>query len=122
LKEKDQREGSKKPPDKTYYSKTRCKKVSEALYEEIIVCKKGVSLIKSLDEEYKSLSIDNLTGSLWSMKKVLCALVMIQGLVGRSRDLMMKTPIQADRLEEGTKPSLEQSAFSPQGGLEVLVK
>jgi hypothetical protein len=25
-------------------------------------------------------------------------------------------------LEEGTKPSLEQSAFSPQGGLEVLVK
>jgi hypothetical protein len=103
LKEKDQRERPKKPSGKPCYSKTRCKKVSDALYEEILLGKKGVSLRKSLGEEYKSLDIDNLAGSLWSMKKVLCPLVMIQGLVGKSRSSMMKTPIQADRWEEGSE-------------------
>jgi hypothetical protein len=53
LKEKDQRERPKKPRDKPCYSKTRCKKESEALYEEVILGKKGISLRKILGEEYK---------------------------------------------------------------------
>jgi hypothetical protein len=63
LKEKDQRERLKKPPGKPCYSKTRCEKVSEALYKGLILGKKRISLRKSLGEEYKSLSIENLTDS-----------------------------------------------------------
>jgi hypothetical protein len=87
LKEKDQRGLSKKSPNKPLKSKEKCKGLSELFYEELVLEKKGVSRRRSLGEDLKKFSINITMGSLWSLKKVLCALIMIQGLVNRRRDL-----------------------------------
>jgi hypothetical protein len=86
-KEKDQRELSKKPPDKPWISRTKCKGLAELFYEEFILEKKGVSTRRYLSENCKISRENTQCGSLSSMKKVLCALIMIQGLVTRRRDL-----------------------------------
>jgi hypothetical protein len=87
LKEKDQRELLKRPSDKAWKSKKKCKGVTELFYEEFVLEKKGVSKRKSLGEDSKSFSINVRLGSLYSLKKVLCTLIMVQGLVSRSRNL-----------------------------------
>jgi hypothetical protein len=53
LKEKDQKELSKKPPDKPWKSKTKCKGLAELFYEEFVLEKKGVSTRRSLSEDCK---------------------------------------------------------------------
>jgi hypothetical protein len=53
-----------------------------------ILKKKGVSLRKSLDEGILKPSINSPIGSLWSMKKVFCALMTLHRLVSRSRNLI----------------------------------
>jgi hypothetical protein len=66
LKEKDQRELSKKLPDKPWRSKTNCKGLAELFYEEFVLEKKGVSTRRSLSEDYKKFGVNVQWGSLWS--------------------------------------------------------
>jgi hypothetical protein len=77
LKEKDQRELSLKPPDKPWRSRIRCKGLAELFYEEFILEKKGVSTRRYLSKNCKRSNANTQWGSLWSMKKVLCPLIMI---------------------------------------------
>jgi hypothetical protein len=70
IKEKSQRELAKKPPDKPWISRTKCKGLAEILYEEFILNQKGVSTRRGLSEDYKRLRVKSQCGSLWSMKKV----------------------------------------------------
>jgi hypothetical protein len=89
LKERDQRELAKKPPGKPWKSRTMCKGIADLFYEEFVVGEKRVATRKGLSAELK-FSVNTRCGSLWSTKKVLCALVMIQGLAIRRRDLNEK--------------------------------
>jgi hypothetical protein len=56
-------------------------------YEEFVLEEKGRSTIRGVSENDKMSCMSIQWGSLWSLKKVLCALIMIQGLVNRRRDL-----------------------------------
>jgi hypothetical protein len=86
LKEKNQRELMKKPPDKPWKSKTLCKKVADIFYEKFITRGEEENTRRGLSAEKKS-SVNTQSGSHWSGKKILNALVMIQSLAMRRRDL-----------------------------------
>jgi hypothetical protein len=86
LKGRDQRESPKKPPDKPWKSRSKCKELADVFYEKFVLERKGVSTRRRLGEKIKKFSTSIHGDSLWSTKKVFCTFIMIQGLV-RRRDL-----------------------------------
>jgi hypothetical protein len=123
LKEKDQREFSKKPPDKPCKSKTKHKGLAELFYEEFVVERKGVSTRRSLSEDCKKFSVNVQWGSLWSLKKVLCVLIMIQGRESRRRDLNAVDYLPL-KLINGKKEEVTTGAISifPARGLKARLR
>jgi hypothetical protein len=60
--------------------------IVDLFYEEFILERKEEALRKGLSEG-SIIRVNTQSDSLWSIKKVLCALLMIQGLITRRRDL-----------------------------------
>jgi hypothetical protein len=117
IKERNQRELARKSPYKPWISRTKCKEVAELFYEEFVLNKKGVATRRGLSENCKRFSLDTKCGSLWSIKKVLCALMMIQGLITRRRDLnILDYPSPKLTGEVRGKATTGTVSFSPKRG------
>jgi hypothetical protein len=92
---------------------------SELFNKKFILKKKEVSFRKNIWEGIKIPRMDATTDSLWSMKTVLCALMMLHSLVSRSRNLIScEVP---SKLINGTGNLFTIGAISspPKGNFEV---